>query len=106
MKNTLWRGSTLQSLAVIVIPLTILLVVVSFSSFWVHQNAMRSMVGERDERSVRSAASAIESEINHRLYEVRSLALLASSNPQESAGTILGTSASLMGDFEYGTAIF
>jgi signal transduction histidine kinase len=106
MKKSLWRGSTLQSLSVIILPLTILLVIVSFVSFSIHQNAMRSLVGERDERSVRSAASAVESEITHRLYEVRSLALLASSNPQESATAILASSESLMGDFDYGTAIF
>jgi signal transduction histidine kinase len=106
MKKTFWRGSTLQSLAVIILPLTILLVVISFGSFSIHQNAMRSLVGERDERSARSAASAIESEINHRIFAVRSLALLASSNPQESPNAILTSSVSLMGDFDYGTAIF
>ena len=106
MKKTLWRGSTLQSLAVIILPLTVLLVVVSFASFSIHQNAMRSMVGERDQRSAQSAASAIESEINHRLYAVSSLALLASSNSQESPNEILNSSESLMGDFNFGTAIF
>ncbi|MBE3118689.1 MAG: cache domain-containing protein, partial [Candidatus Atribacteria bacterium] len=106
MKKTLWRGSTLQSLAVIILPLTILLVAISLVSFSIHQNAMRSMVGERDERSARSAASAIESEINHRLFAVRSLALLASSNPQESPDAILSSSENLMGVFDYGTAFF
>ncbi len=106
MKKTLWRGSTLQSLAVIILPLTILLVAISLVSFSIHQNAMRSVVGERDERSARSAASAIESEINHRLYAVRSLALLASANPQEGPDAILSSSVSLMGDFDYGTAFF
>ncbi len=106
MKKSLWRGSTLQSLAVIILPLTVLLVVISFASFSVHQNAMRSMVGERDQRSAQSAASAIYSEINHRLYAVRSLALLASSNLQESPNTILSSSESLMGDFDYGLAIY
>jgi len=106
MKKTLWRGSTLQSLAVIILPLTVLLVVVSFASFSIHQNAMRSMVGERDQRSAQSAASAIESEINHRLYAVRSLALLASSYPQESPSALFSASESLMGNFDLGTAIF
>ncbi|MCX6038547.1 MAG: hypothetical protein NTW99_11800, partial [Chloroflexi bacterium] len=106
MKKTLWRGSTLQSLAVIILPLTILLVAISLVSFSIHQNAMRSVVGERDERSARSAASAIESEINHRLFVVRSLALVASTKPQESPDAILSSSENLMGVFDYGTALF
>lgn len=106
MKKTLWRGSTLQSLAVIILPLTILLVAISLVSFSIHQNAMRSVVGERDERSARSAASAIESEINHRLFAARSLALVASTKPQESPIAILSSSENLMGVFDYGTAFF
>jgi signal transduction histidine kinase len=106
MKKTFWRGSTLQSLAVIILPLTILLVAISLVSFSIHQNAMRSVVGVRDELSARSAAGAIESEINHRLFAVRSLALLASSNPQESPDAIPASSENLMGVFDYGTAIF
>jgi signal transduction histidine kinase len=106
MKKTLWRGSTLQSLAVIILPLTILLVAISLVSYSIHQNAMRSVVGERDQRSAESAASAIESEINHRIFAIRSLALLVSSNPQESPDLILSSSKSLMGVFDYGTAFF
>jgi signal transduction histidine kinase len=106
MKKTLWRGSTLQSLAVIILPLTILLVAVSLVSFSIHQNAMRSMVGARDERSARSAASALDSEITHRLFAVHSLALLASSNPQESPAAILSSSNYLMEVFDQGAAFF
>jgi signal transduction histidine kinase len=105
MKKTLWRGSTLQSLAVIILPLTVLLVAVTFISFSIHQNAMRSLVGERDERSAQSAASAIETEINHRLVAVQSLALLSDQDPQENPATILSVSSPLMGGFDYGTAI-
>ncbi|HBG74767.1 MAG: hypothetical protein A2X25_12080 [Chloroflexi bacterium GWB2_49_20] len=104
MKKTLWRGSTLQSLAVIILPLTILLVAISLVSFSIHQYAMRSVVGERDERSAQSAASAVESEIKYRLYAIRSLALLASFDQQESLDAILASSESLMGEFDYGTA--
>lgn len=105
MKKTLWRGSTLQSLAVIILPLTVLLVAVTFISFTIHQNAMRSLVGERDERSAQSAASAIETEINHRLVAVQSLALLSDQNPLENPAAILSASSPLMGGFDYGTAI-
>jgi signal transduction histidine kinase len=106
MKYPLWRGSTLQSIAIIVIPLTLLLVLVSLGSFWIHQNAMRSLVGERDERSVLTAASAIASEIDHRVAAIRSLTMFASSNPSENPVTILSKGESLMGDFDYGSAFF
>jgi len=106
MKRTLWRGSTLQSLAIIILPLTIILVAISLVSFFIHQNAMRSVVGVRDERSARSAASAIESEINHRVFAIRSLALLASSNSNDSPELILSSSKNLMQNFDFGTALF
>src|SRR5512133_2524020 len=78
-----WRGSTLQVIAAIVFPLTLLLVGVSFGSFFIHQNAMRSMVGERDERAVRAAASAIDSEIAHRTDTLRGLVLLAGDDSKD-----------------------
>jgi len=104
MKKRLWRGSTIQSIAVIVLPLTLVLVIVSIGSFQIHQNAMRSLVGNRDERSAMTAASALESEIEHRLYAIQTLSTLANSNPQASLDTILAESQSLMKDFDAGTA--
>lgn len=78
-----WRGSTLQLIAAIVIPLTLLLVGVSLGSFFIHQNAMRAMVGERDERAVRAAATLIESEIQRRIDFVRGLAVFTTPNEQD-----------------------
>src|SRR5512140_3278197 len=104
MKKRLWRGSTLQSLTIIVIPLTLLLVVISLGSFQVHQNAMRSLVGDRDERSVRTAASALESEIDRRLFAIRALAALAGSSPQPDLNTLLDDSQGLMDSLDIGTA--
>ncbi len=69
------RGSTLQTIAVVVLPLTFLLVAISFGSYFIHQNAMRSMVGERDERAVRASAAIIQSEIRRRADFVRGLAV-------------------------------
>ncbi len=106
MKKRSWRGSTLQSLMLIVAPLALLLVAVSFGSFQVHQNAMRSLVGSRDERSARTAAGALEAAINHRLYEVRVLATLAASDPAEAPAAILKDPQGLLADLDYGTAFF
>ena len=99
-----WRGSTLQGIAAIVIPLTLLLVAISFGSFFIHQNAMRSMVGERDERAVRAAASAIESEINHRMDILRGLALLPTDDSKTNLTGALTDSSYLLDDFDFGLA--
>jgi len=102
----IWCGSTLQGIASIVLPLTLLLVAISFGSFFIHQNAMRSMVGERDERSVRAAASSLESEINHRADTIHSLALLAGDGSTENLNLALADSIYLLDDFNLGLAFF
>jgi signal transduction histidine kinase len=106
MKKSFWRGSTLHSLILIIIPLTFLLVVISFLSFFSHQNALRTLVEQRDEYSARSAANSIESEIDYRLFAIQSLALMARSNTEQNPGAILSATQSLMGDFDYGMAIY
>jgi signal transduction histidine kinase len=101
-----WRGSTLQVIAAVILPLTLLLVVISFGSFFIHQNAMRSMVGERDERAVRAAASAIQSEINHRMDSLRGLEQLAGDGSKENISLALTNSSYLLDDFDHGLAFF
>lgn len=77
-----WRGSTLQLIAAIVIPLTLVLVAITFGSFFIHQNAMRAMVGERDERAARASAAIIQSEIQRRADFVRGLAVFTALDNQ------------------------
>ena len=101
-----WRGSTLQFIAVVILPLTLLLVAISFGSFFIHQNAMRSMVGERDKRSVQASANAIEAALRYRVDTIQTLALLASTSPSPSLDTILSGSKHLMGEFNNGVAFF
>jgi len=100
----MWCGSTLQVIAAIVLPLTLLLVAISFGSFFIHENAMRSMVGERDEQAVRTAAGSIESEINHRAETIRNLALLAGDGATENLNRALADSNYLLDDFNLGLA--
>lgn len=61
-----WRGFTLQMFLFIVLPLVVLLLVITFGSQTLHHEAMRSLVGERDLRSVRAAANSLSHEIEHR----------------------------------------
>ena len=71
-----WRGLT-QLFAVTVLPLTLLLLLIAFGGVNMHQQDMRALVGERDERAVRSAAAALESELHHRVATISSMAVLS-----------------------------
>lgn len=99
-----WRGLTVQLFALTVLPLTALLLVITFGSLTLHQEAMRNLVGERDERAARTAASALSEQLNHRAAAVRGLALRAADRmtPDE----ILESSEYLLPDFDGGLAFF
>ena len=54
-----WRGLNLQFFTLIFLPLTGILLLITFGSLSLHQDAMRTLVGERDARAARTAASAL-----------------------------------------------
>jgi signal transduction histidine kinase len=99
-----WRGFPLQLFAFIILPLTILLVGIAFGSLALHQQAMRTLVGERDERATRATATAITEQLNHRAAAVHSLALQATAtgDPEHT----LADATSFLPDFEGGLAFF
>ena len=72
-----WRGLT-QLFAVTILPLTLLLLVIAFGGVNMHQQDMRALVGERDERAVQSSAAALESELHHRVATITGMAVLSS----------------------------
>ncbi|HEX6384213.1 MAG TPA: ATP-binding protein, partial [Anaerolineae bacterium] len=83
---------------------TLLLLVITFGSLSLHQRAMRTMVGERDERATRAAAAAIAEQLNHRAAAIRTLAFQAAAlNDPEQA---LAATASFLPDFDVGLAVF
>jgi len=101
-----WRGLIWQLFVITILPLTMLALVIAFGSLTVHQKAMRALVGERDERAVKTAAAALEEQLKHRGSAMRSLAqLVDTSRPDELAG-ILSGSDYLLTDFDAGLAIF
>ena len=61
--------------ASVILPFTVLLLGLAIVAIEIHGRAMRSLVAERDERSVRAAATAVSGELFHRLLIVRDLAL-------------------------------
>ena len=91
-----WRGLT-QLFAFTILPLTLLLLVIAFGGVNMHQQDMRALVGERDERAVQSSAAALESELHHRVATITSMEVLATEGlPFE---TIFATTNDLTEDF-------
>jgi signal transduction histidine kinase len=99
--NPGWRGLT-QLFAVTVLPLTLLLLLIAFGGVNMHQQDMRALVGERDERAVQSSAAALQSELHHRMATVTSMAVLASKDM--AFDEIFATIGDLANDFNGGAA--
>lgn len=99
-----WRGLPIQLFILTILPLTLLLLVIAFGSLLLHQRSMRQMVGERDERATRAAASAISEQLKHRAAATRSLALRAADlgSPEQ----VLADALFLLPDFDGGIALF
>ena len=68
-----WRSLTPQLLAVFILPLIALVLALAFGGLYLHQQAMRSMVAERDERSTRAAASALGEQLNRQGSQLQDL---------------------------------
>lgn len=99
-----WRSFPLQLFLLTVFPLTALLLFIAVGSLTLHQRAMRSMVGERDERATRAAAAALREQLNHRLIAIQSLALQAAL--ADSPAHALVDATFLLPDFEGGLALY
>ncbi len=98
-------GLVFQLFAIILLPLTLLLVAITFGSISIHNQAMRSLVGERDQRAVLIAATALSTQIDSRVRELESLSMLLSVNPPQGLTTI-SSLGSLAPDFDAGVVIF
>ncbi|MBN8579218.1 MAG: hypothetical protein J0L96_01010 [Anaerolineae bacterium] len=96
-----WRGLT-QLFAFTILPLTLLLLLIAFGGVNMHQQDMRALVGERDERAVQSSAAALQSELHHRMATITSMAVLSSSDL--TFDEILATTNDLAEDFDGGIA--
>jgi two-component system sensor histidine kinase UhpB len=101
-----WRSLTWQLIFITILPLTGLVLVIAFGSLTVHQKAMRTLVGERDERAVRTAAAALEEQLNHRVIAIRALSQIAESTGPGELDQILASSRYLFPEFDGGLAFF
>ena len=102
-----WRGLIPQIFVLIILPLAALLLIVTFGGVALHKQAMRSLVGQRDERAVNAAASALTEQLNQRISDIRMLATSASRNSSSQALTeILVKDDFLLASFDDGLAFF
>ncbi len=106
IRKASWRSLNWQLMFITILPVTALVLLVAVGSLSVHQNAMRNMVGERDSLVVRTAATAIEDQIEHRLYTMESLAALAEKVEPEQFEEILRQPDYLTSEYDAGLAIF
>ena len=97
-----WQKLTFQVLGLVFLPLTILVLIVAFGSTSLHQNAMRRLVGERDERAARSVANAINTQLLHRADLIQSLAIRG--HRESELEEVLNSSSFLDQEFDMGLA--
>lgn len=96
-----FRGLRLQLILWTILPLTAVLVVVSFSGVYSHQQAMRSLVEQRDTRLATVAAGQLGEHLAGRAALLRVWADELAESPQPSA-----VPASVQEAFDQGVAIF
>lgn len=98
------RGLTAQLFAITVLPLTLLLLLIAFGSVYLHEQNMRALVSERDERAVQSAAAALDSELHHRMANISSMAIYYASAGDLAFEKIFTDSTVRAADFDGGMA--
>ena len=103
----LWRGLIPQFFILIILPLTALVLLVTFGGLALHRQAMRTLVGQRDERAARAAAHALTDQLNQRVDEIRMLSssVPSGATPQQLAALLAGDTV-LQEDFDHGLAFF
>jgi signal transduction histidine kinase len=99
-------GLILQLFVFVYLPLTALLLVIAFGSLALHQSAMRSMVTDRDERAVLTAASALHAQLEHRLLEIEGLAARSADTPIQRLPEVTNNSGYLLASFPGGLGLF
>jgi signal transduction histidine kinase len=104
IKNLRVKGFTFQLFALTVLPLTLLLILITFASTALHHQAMRTLVGSRDLRAARAAASAIGEQISHKGALLESLASQVEHAPFLDG--LISQNAHLDKSFEAGVALF
>ena len=61
------RGLLPGVLIVVVLPLTLALIAIALGATTLHQNEMRDLIAQRDERTVREAANNLAERVSHQV---------------------------------------
>ena len=104
VKKSNWRGFTLQLFLITVLPLTALLLAVAFGSQTLHHQAMRSLVGDRDLKTVHAASSSLEREIAHLTSTIQILA--RSLNGKSDFSSLILSPEEISSAFDGGIALY
>lgn len=96
-------GLRLQLLFFIILPFSLLLLVFAFAGVRIHQQGMRRLVAERDERAVRATAAAISAQLHHKESAIHGLALRLADG--RSPRDVLDQADYLMEDFDEGLVV-
>jgi len=99
------QGFAIQLVTLTLLPLTALLVIISFGSITIHQNEMRMLISQRDERAVQAATVALSERLNHQAALLQALADRAAAEGG-SPETILSDSSYLLNSFDGGVAFY
>lgn len=100
-----WSGLLVQLFFFVVLPMAIVLLAISFISQALHEQEMRSMVGERDERAIQAAAKAIDAAIRERIETVRLISLQAESIGEQNLEAVFQQTDFLREQFDDGLAV-
>jgi signal transduction histidine kinase len=93
----------MQLFLLLVLPLTLIGLLVIFISLNLHESAMRSLVGERDQLAIRAAANALEEQVAHRATTLQSLAVRVVE--AQDFDKLLASSSFIYDDFDVGLAV-
>lgn len=96
-------GLHLQLLGLIILPLSFALLAIAVAGIRIHQDAMRQLVAERDERAVRAAAAAISEQLHHRESAIFGLSRRLADDVPPS--TIIEQARFLYPDFDGGLGV-
>jgi len=88
---------------VVILPISILLIAITFGSFALHQDAMRDLVATRDQRTVNSSARALGEQLDHRKAVIQSIGIRSTDNLSQD--DFLTSVEFLSDDFDAGIAI-
>jgi hypothetical protein len=96
-------GKRFQPLGPIIVPSTRRILALAIGGIRVHQQVMRRMVTQRDERAVRAAASAFSRQLRHQKAPIHAISLRLSDRVPPDV--LLEQSSFLADDFNLGLAV-